>query len=369
MAEVEPAFAATLSTPPRSRRQIHGTVARRLFANVATYIVVIGLAFGLGAAFVAITGSSPSAVVRALVDGSVGSPQSLSQTLSYALPIMVVAAGAAIAGRAGFLNVGQEGQVTIGALGATIVALNVRGPTLILILLSLLGAASAGAVWAAPMAYMRIRRNVSEVISSLLLTFVAVSVVSFAVNRSYLLQGVRAQPQSDRIPVGARFGTVELGSFRVSVAIIIVASLIAGLAVTFRSTRWAARARVCGANPSFAEAMGIDTARVGWSALVASGAMAGLGGGIILTTTSFQLQTGIANDFGWNGLLVALVARNRLPGVVVLALAFGGLRAGSGFVETTGTPRYIVQVLQALLVIASALPPLYLEQRRLRAAT
>ena len=94
MAEVEPAFAATLSTPPRSRRQIHGTVARRLFANVATYIVVIGLAFGLGAAFVAITGSSPSAVVRALVDGSVGSPQSLSQTLSYALPIMVVAAPA-----------------------------------------------------------------------------------------------------------------------------------------------------------------------------------------------------------------------------------------------------------------------------------
>ena len=358
------------ATPtPRHWQRVHNAIANRFLVGLATYIFCIALAFGLSAGFVAVTGSSPFAVVRALFEGSLGSTESFSQTLLNALPIIVIAAGVAIAGRAGFLNVGQEGQVAIGALGAAVVALNVRIPSVLLIILTLIGAAATGAVWAVPIAFMRVRRNVSEIISSLLLTFVAFSVVSFAVNRRYLLQGARAQPQSDRIPVEARFGIIQLGSFRISIAIGIVALVIGGLAVIFRSTRWAARARIRGANPSFAEAMGIDTAHVGWGALVASGAVAGLAGGIILTTTSFQLQTGIANDFGWNGLLVALVARNRLLGILVLALAFGALRAGGGFVETTGTPRYIVQVMQALFVIASALPPLYLEKRRFRSTT
>ena len=311
-----------------------------------------------------VSGGSPSDVLHALVKGSLTSTASLSQTLNQTLPIVIVATGAIVGGRAGFLNVGQEGQATMGAMAAAAVALHLPGPAPLALVIALVAGAAAGGVWIAPVVILRIRRNVSEIISSLLLTFVAVSAVSFAVNRPWLLQGSLPAPQSDTLARARRFPTLKFGGLHVTSAVLLGVTCVVVVALIFGLTRWGASVKLRGASPMAATALGVNSRRVGAISLLVSGAAAGVAGGVVLTASSFQLQPLIANDVGWNGLLVALVARNRAGAIVPLALFFGALRAGGGFVETTGVPRYIIQVVQALLVIACALPPLYLAQRR-----
>jgi ABC-type uncharacterized transport system permease subunit len=361
MTLTEPTPVLTPAAEPTRRSRGRG---RRVGRAIAAYSVAIAGALILAMALIWVSGGSPLDVLHALVEGSLTSTESLSQTIDEALPILIVAAGAIVAGRAGFLNVGQEGQATIGAMAATAVALHLPGPTLFALPVALVGAAAAGGAWVAPVIVLRLRRNVHEVISSLLLTFVAISVVSFAVNRTWLLQGSLPAPQSDTLPPSRRFPTIEIGGLRISSAVFVGIACVLAVAVVFGLTRWGASAKLRGANPMAAQAMGVDSQRVAATALFVSGAAAGVAGGVVLTASSFQLQPLIANGVGWSGILVALVARNRVGAIVPLALFFGALRAGGGFVETTGVPRYIVQVLQALLVIACALPPLYLELRR-----
>ena len=173
------------------------------------YAVVVAAAAGFAAILVLASEGSPFDVLHALLKGSIGSGESLSQTTNATVPIVIVAIGATVAGRAGFLNVGQEGQATMGAMAAAVIALRVAGPGPVVVGMALAASGVAGAVWAAPAALLRLKRNVSEVITTLLLTFVSISAVSFAVNRNWLLQGNLPAPQSNVLSARYRFPKVS----------------------------------------------------------------------------------------------------------------------------------------------------------------
>jgi ABC-type uncharacterized transport system permease subunit len=345
-------------------------------------VVCIGIALGLASGLVAATGASPGEVWEAMIEGSVGSTPALTTTLNHAALILVVAVGACIAFRAGLVNIGPEGQLTIGALVGTTVGLALPFDGGFAILLVLLSAAVGGALWALVPAVLRYWRGVSEVVTTLLLNFIAFQAVSFAVNRTYLLQEtvpadspVAAQPQSDRLPESNRLGALADGvGYRLQITIVIAVVLALVVAFLIARSSWGLRLRMFGFNPHIARRVGAKPGRIGGGALLLSGAFAGLAGGLLLTGVVLRLQGGFSSgvygsfsdNFGWEGLLAALVARFRPLYAIAVAIFFGGLRAGGGVLASTGVNSSIVAVVQALVVLAVTLPAVLLQVRARR---
>jgi simple sugar transport system permease protein len=153
--------------------------------------------------------------------------------------------------------------------------------------------------------------------------------------------------------------------FHLGVLIALVVAVLGALVLA--RTVWGFRLRMLGLNPQTAQRMGVAAAVMGSVALIVSGALAGLGGGVLLAgTPDYRITLGYSRNFGWNGLLVALLARNRPMLVIPMAFVFAGLRTGSDYLGATGVARDIVDVVQALLVLALLIPPaiLYIRDRR-----
>lgn len=342
--------------------------------TVALYALMFGIALVVSGLLVVATGGSAFEVFKALYDGSLGSASALALTIDESAPVLIVALGVIVATRAGIVNIGPEGQLLIGGLAGAAVALRMALPDWAMLPAVLLAAALAGAAWAGIAALLQYRRNVDVVISTLLLNFIAIQVVSFVVGRPYLLQetsvnGAIVSPTTDSIPDAARLPLLSFTSgFTISsgVVIALVCLVVVGLLVT--RSRWGFRLRMLGLNAEAARRAGIRGALIGGGALMVSGAAAGLAGGVVLSDRVFSVQPGFSNNIGFNGLLVALVARRNPWAAVPAALLFGILRAGGGFVAATGVPRYVVDVMQALIVLAALFPPLLDEIRRRRRA-
>jgi general nucleoside transport system permease protein len=350
-----------------------GAVGRSLAVNVALYVATVAVAMFLGGLLVLIaTDASPWDVYDAMFQGSLNGGAAIGLTLDRATPTLIVAIGALVATRASITNLGPEGQLLVGACVGTIVALNVPGPGPVAIPIVIVCSALGGALWASLAAFMRYTRGVDIVISTLLLNFVAEQLVTWSVSREYLLQeggagNTQSFTQSERIPGDLhlpRLGTYP--GFNVSTGLLVALALLAIVWVLLDRTRWGFRLKVLGQNPMTARRVGISVAVFGGGALIVSGALAGAAGGVMLTGTVFRFQPAFSQGVGFEGLLCALIARRRPGWLVPVALLFGALRAGGGYLSSTGVPGYFVDIVQALIVLATLFPPLFIDLVRRR---
>jgi general nucleoside transport system permease protein len=356
---------APAAPPPRP------PLARRLQTPVL-YTLSLTAAFGIAAVLIAIVGKSPWDAAVAMYEGSLGSGASIGQSVDQAAPLLLVAVGSVIAAKAGIFNIGQEGQLLIGAAVGAGVGLFMPGPGWLVLPAILLSAAAGGALWASLAAGLYYWRGVDVVISTLLLIFVANQVVSFAVNRDYLLRetaiaGQTTTSQSDMLRESVwlpRFG--EFPGFNIGAGIFLAVALAIGVYFALSHSRWGFRIRLLGLNARTAHRAGVGAVLVGGGALLASGAFAGVAGGAMLTGSGYRIQDGFAGNAGFDGLLVALVAKDHPLRAVPVALFFGALRAGGGFLASTGIPRYIVAVVTALLVLAVVFPTAFAAVQRRR---
>jgi simple sugar transport system permease protein len=360
------------SPPARSRIDARWSGWAR---TVGLYVGAIAVAFILSALLVQLTGHSPTSTFTAMYQGSLQDGGSLATTIDEAVPLLVVALGTIICNRAGIFNIGQEGQLIFGAMIGAAVGLKVPGPGFLGMLATLVASALGGAAWAGVSALLKYWRKVDVVISTLLLTFVAFEVVSYAVTNPSLLRetkvgGSITAAESNMLPDSVqlpRIGTPP--DFNLSFGFFLSLALAVLVVFLMRRTRWGFRLRLLGLNRSVAHRTGVSEWRMGTQALLLSGAFAGLAGGIMLTGQVFRIQAGFSNNVGYQGLLVALVAQGNGLVAVPVAFFFGALRSGGGFLATTGVPRYLVDVVQALLVLAAVFPPAFQMLRRRRRAT
>ena len=339
--------------------------------TVTLFAIAAGAALAVSAALVAATHGSSSAVFTSMYNGSVNGWASFGSTLDSAAPLLIVAIGTIISVRAGQLNIGQEGQVMMGALAGALVAIRIHGPGPVVLVLTLVAAAAGGAIWAGIAALLRFRRGVDIVISSLLLVFVAGQLLAYALNNVWIIQehGSTAQrlPESDQISSHVRlprFG--HSPNFNVGTAFVLAVGLALVVGFLLARSRWGFRLRILGLNPVAAHRAGISAALVGGTAIVLSGAFAGLAGGVMLTGSAYRLSPAFANNVGWTGLLVALVARNDAGAAIATALLFGALAAGGSFLSTAGPPTDFVSIVQALVVLGVVFPPAFLHLRRIQ---
>ncbi len=348
---------------------------------LAMYLGCILAALFISAIIVSVTGGSWRAVFSALLDGSLRAPGRWGETIGIAIPLVVVALGTAVNGRAGLVNIGQEGQVMMGAAFATYVGIRMGGPGP-LVVICLLGAGIVGgAIWAGIASGLLYWRGVPEVLTTLLLITVASQATGYGLKVESLLLAPFQEDRSVRNQVSAqladdtRLPRITLGGndFPISAIAVIVMAVI--VLFMFRRTVWGFRMKMLGRNPRTARRAGVSTIKYGTGAMLISGGCAGLAGAMMLSGGDFgnyRFTPGFSNNIGWEGLLVALVARQHPVFIVVMAFSFAGLRAGSGFLAATGVEREISQVVQALLVLALLVPPAILfirERRRALAAT
>lgn len=313
---------------------------------------------------VEITGSSWQQVFGALLDGAFRAPGRWGTTLNIAAPMLFVALGMVIGVKAGVFNIGQEGQLMIGAMAMAAVGTKLPGSGPLLIVLGLVAGFVAGGAYAGLAAAMRYRRGVPEVISTLLLVFIALQVVGFAVTTDWLLRDVDPNlptravnseqlPEATRLPVVHLFGN----DFHLGFVLAVVFAVV--IAYVLSRTIWGFRFRLLGFNPNVAQRVGVSAGRTGTLALSLSGAFAGVAGAVMLLGgfSNFRLTTGFSTNIGWQGLLVALLAQSRPLLAIPMAILFAALRTGAGFLAATGVDRKIVDVVQALLVLALLIPP------------
>lgn len=367
-----PSTAPDSDDAPARRVALDRARLRSVGATVLLYVASIAVAAAASAILVLLTHGSPHAVFSALYTGSFKTWGSFGYTLDYATPLLIVAVGTIVSTRAGFFNIGQQGQVMVGAMCTAFVALKVHPASWFVLALALLAGAVGGALWAGLSALFKFWRNVDVVISSLLLIYVATQLLAYSLSTPSLLRETTAGAQLDesaQLPGKVqlpRVGTYP--HFNFSTGLILGILIAVGIAVVMARTRWGFSLRMLGLNPTAARRAGVSAAIFGSAALMISGACAGFAGGIVLTGQQYRLTGDIAGSIGWTGLLVALVARNNAVVAVVVALFFGALQAGSGFVEATGVPTDIVSIVVSLLVLAAVFPPAWQEFRRYRRA-
>lgn len=375
---IEPTDAATWRRPAPDPRVHAGRVAEWL----VLYGLSVLVALVLSGVLVEVTGGAWRSVLDALVDGSLRQPGRWGETLGVAAPLLLVALGAGISAKAGLINIGQEGQLAIGAAFGTYFGFLVGGPGPLNVVLIMLFGAAGGALWAGIAALLRFWRNVPEVLTTLLLVTVAGQAVAFGLRYEWLLladegsRGNRNQvseqlPDGNRIPRPKMFGN----EFPISVYLAVALALV--VAFVLARTVWGFRLRMLGQNQRVAQRAGVSRPGYGSAALMIGGAFAGLAGAVMLAGGGFafgnyRLVPGFSANIGWTGLLVALVAREKALAAIPVAFVFAGLRTGSSFVSSTGVESRITDVVQGLLVLALLIPPAVMfirDRRRARSAT
>ena len=299
---------------------------------------------------------APFAAYAALASGAFGSASGGANTLRQTMPLLLTGMAVYVALAAGLFNIGAEGQMAMGGLAAAVAGYSFKGvlPAPLLLLTACVLGCAVGAAWAFLPAFLRVKRGVHEVITAILLNYVAQSVTRY-------LAAFPLKDPAGQAPQTAEVGAVLprlLAAYDVHLGLIIAliaASLFAG---AIHRTIWGYETRAVGQGAGAAEAAGIPTDRVRIRALLISGAIAGLAGAIlILGEVPFRRFPAdfYGIGYGFDGLAVALLAGSSAWGVLPAALLFGALNAGAeAMTFAVGTPKQVVQIVQAILIIAVA---------------
>jgi simple sugar transport system permease protein len=318
----------------------------------AVSVAAVGIGLGVLALGLTMAGFDAVAALSAMWRGAFGSWYALtSGTLVRAIPLITIGLGIALAFRAGALNIGAEGQFYAGAILATWTGLHLSGwPSLPAIAVVLLAGVAGGALWGFIPAWLRWRFGVLEVISTLMLNFVAESLTSLMV-QGPLQEARRVYPQSDMIPDVARLPVFP--GTRLHLGLVLTLAIAAGLWFLFSRTIWGFELRATGANPSAARVTGrIKVGAVVAFALLGSGMLAGLAGAMEVGGVSYALFQSLSPGYGFTAIAVALLARLDPRGVVLTGILFAALETGAaGMQRDAAVPSVVVYVVEAVIIL------------------
>ncbi|HEX6872464.1 MAG TPA: ABC transporter permease [Micromonosporaceae bacterium] len=294
----------------------------------------------------------------------------LSETLSYATPLIFTGLCVAIAFRGGLFNIGAQGQAIMGVTFAALAGFVVHLPVVIHLLVALLAGLIGGLVWGFLPGILKARTGAHEVITTIMLNYVALLFLGWLI----LQEGVQNPNRSDAISrdldASAKLPRLLSDNLRVDAGIILALLVTWGMAWVLNRSTFGFEVRAVGANPDAARTAGMSVSRTIVWVMALAGGLAGLGGSTVVLGSQANALTGsIIGNIGFDGIMVALLGRVRPWGVVLAALLFGALRAGGNRMQSyAGISLELVTVLQALIVLFVAAPALVKALFRLRAA-
>jgi general nucleoside transport system permease protein len=328
-------------------------------------VAAVATALLLCAVLVVWAGADLLAAYGALFAGALGSRFALLETLVKTGPLVLTGLAVALAFRARFWNIGAEGQLYAGAVAATWCGLTLGEVTPALLLPGLLlASAVAGGAWALLPGLLKARLRVDDVVTTLLLNYVMLYLVSALVDGPWR-EPVSQWPQSPEIAEAAQL-PILLERSRLHLGVPLAFACAGLVWVLLARTPLGYAIRAAGTNPRAAEFGGIRTARVIVLTAVLSGALAGLAGAGELAGIQFHLMEGLSPGYGYSGIVVAVLGGLHPLGVVLAALFFGIVNNGAQTMSrATGVPTYLVEVMQGVTLL-TMLAALLLNQYRIR---
>ncbi len=314
---------------------------------------------------------NPHTVAAAFHGGSVGAIfYPLSQTASQATPLILTGLSVALAFRAGLFNIGAASQWIGGAIVVTYLGFAISLPPVIHLIVCLLGGFAGGAVLGWLVGDLKARTGAHEVIVTIMLNYVMYNLLSYVLGTPTALQ----QPHqsnliSPNIAADAQLPHVGGPPPQAGLGFLIALAAAGGVWWLLSRSTTGFEFRTVGANPSAARSAGMSVGRTWILAMLIAGGLAGLSGAVTIQGTFYGLNFQSYGSYGIVGITVALLGRARPLGVVLAALLFGALDAGSTVMQAaTSVPVDITEVIQGLIVLFVAAPPLIREVFRLRQA-
>jgi general nucleoside transport system permease protein len=358
-------------TAPPSSGGGRGERLRAIVAPLRVPALAIVTALALGALLIALAGGDPAAAYLGLLEGSLGSTRGLTETLLWATPYVFAGLAVALAFQGGLFNIGAEGQLALGAVAAALTGYGLPRlfslPAVLHVPLTLLAGAAAGALWAAAPGWLKAKAGAHEVISTIMLNYVALNAVGF------LLNGPLKDPAPDnvlaRTPLiaeSARLPPLAAG-LRLHWGFVLALAAAALVTWLLRRGTLGFEIRTVGANPDAARYAGVRVGRTVVVTMALSGALAGLAGAVEVSALHHRHQLGFSQGYGFDAIAIALLAKANPAGVVPAALLFGVMRSGAPRMQfLTQIPVDLISVIQALILLFVAADVLVRKLYRLK---
>ncbi|HEV6954676.1 MAG TPA: ABC transporter permease [Promicromonospora sp.] len=327
------------------------------FARPGDTFVALGQA--IGGAYAALF---RGAVVNFQADSFALAIRPLTETLTYATPLIAAGLGVALAFRAGLFNIGGQGQMLVAAAAAGWVGFGVSGvPFPLHLVLALVAGIAAGALWAGLAGLLKARTGAHEVIVTIMLNYVAFYLISYFLATPGLLQAPgSSNPKTPPTPQSAQLPALLGERFNLTWGFVLALLAVVGVWWLLNRSSAGFAFRAVGENPRAARVAGIDTGRTTVSSMLVAGGLVGLAGasqvlGAITTGFSSDIDAGI----GFDAITVALLGGSSPWGVLAAGILFGAFKAGGSTMQAAeGIPSDIVLVVQSLIVLFIAAPPL-----------
>lgn len=312
--------------------------------------------------------TSVSSAYLALFNGAIFDPSAktfarsirpITETMTVSVPLIFAGLGLGIGFRAGLFNIGAQGQIILGAVFAGYVGFALDLPPVVHVVLAVVAAAIGGGLWAGIAGVLKARTGANEVIVTIMLNNIAVYLIAFLLTTTAFQRGDSNNPISPPLKETALLPLLFGPGFRLHAGFLLAIAAAFGVWWLMNRSTIGFQFRAVGSNSSAARVAGISVnANFVW-VMVVAGALAGLGGAAQVLGTEKVLTAGVAASFGFDAITVALLGRSKPLGTVLAGLLFGALRAGGFAMQArTGTPIDIVLVVQSLIVLFIAAPPL-----------
>lgn len=320
-----------------------------------TLAILLALAFG--GLVMATSGIKPLEGYQALFRGAFGGPARIGVTVTKATPLILAGLGVALPLRCGLVNLGAEGQVYIGALTATIAALAFHDlPWAVHMPLVIAAGFAGGALWGAIPGWLRARLKLNELITTIMLSYIAFWIVSYLVHGPMKDPSGGGYPWSVKLPESAVLPII-IKQYRINLGIVLALVAAALSHFLLWHTSFGFEMRAVGAGPMAARLAGINSERTTVLTFSIGGGLAGLAGMSEIMGVQFRLSDFFSPGYGWDGVVVAMAGQANPLGVVLIGLFFGALRNGAESASRSiGMPASISLIIQAstlLFVIAS----------------
>lgn len=317
--------------------------------TAAVPVASVLLALLTGAFFLQSQGHSPLAVYLSMFTGAFGSFYGLSETVVKAIPLLLCGLGVALAFRMRLWNIGGEGQFYMGAMAASWVALfNPELPAWLMLPAMFTAGFVAGGLWGLLPAIPRAYQGVNEVITTLMLNYVAIFWVD------YLIHGPWKDPAGFNFPLSASFVKAALlptlGNTRIHAGLAFALAAALLIYVIVKNSRWGFEIRITGESPAAARYAGIGIERNILLVMLISGGICGLAGMAEVSGIAGRLQHGLSPGYGYTAIIIAWLGRLNPLAIIVVAFLFGGLQVGGYAVQTSGIPAATVSMLQGALL-------------------
>ncbi len=340
----------------RIEKRLH----QRRWLMVAVPFGSLVVALAAIAVLLTATGHSPPTTFRRLFDAGFLADGALGNTLIAATPLAFTGLAAAVAFRMRLFNIGAEGQLYLGAIGAAGMALLLAGQsTLVLVVAMVIGGAALGAAWGAIPGLLRAFLHTNEIITSLMLNYVAALVLNYLIFDS--LSYWRDQsatglvfPQGKMLPDAATWPVTMLGSVPIPLGFLLAVAVAALIWLLYARTRFGFEAQVIGDSPRAARYAGMRTRRKIVAIMCLSGAIAGIGGASQMGDFRHVLDArGLQQaNYGYTGIVVAALARYNPFAVVLAAFLIGGLQNAGYTLQSADFPSGLVGVMQGMILFA-----------------